>query len=106
MKRIKETDGCIKCGNTTKENLGFIGIDENGNKIMMKICLICLVKEAEKQLLKGEGEQETESTTYTAHGTNGETIEWEEEHDGVGADFAKTEKSRGETDPESVQSRI
>ena len=54
MPRIKETDGCIKCGNTTREMLGFITIDKNGNKIMKKICLPRLVKEAEKQHLEGE----------------------------------------------------
>lgn len=53
MAKIKESDGCVKCGRTDECCIGVIVKDKQGKKMIAKICLYCLAKQADK-----DGEQE------------------------------------------------
>ena len=51
MRKIRETDGCIKCGDANRGAIGFTALDKDGKKIIVKICFSCLAKQAEEEML-------------------------------------------------------
>lgn len=57
MPKIKQREGCIKCGRTDRWMLGRVAKDKRGEKLIVGVCFECMAKEAEDKVLKG-GKQE------------------------------------------------
>ena len=57
MPKIKQREGCIKCGRTDRWMLGRVAKDKQGKKIIVGMCFECMANQAENNMLNG-GERE------------------------------------------------
>lgn len=57
MPKIKQHEGCIKCGRMDRWMLGRVAKDEQSKKIIVGMCFECMANQAENNILKG-GERE------------------------------------------------